>query len=70
MITVNFVTSGQQSKALSVAEGFSLKSLLSQEGHPTPDSVSLNGEPNPPMDHVLEDMDTVFVTRSNKGGRN
>lgn len=69
-INVSLISSGQAARNVSVAEGFSLQSLLAQEGFNNPESVTLNGVPTTDMAQTLNAADSIFVTRSNKGGRN
>lgn len=68
MINVSIIVSGQTPKNLAVADGFSLSSLLAQEGFGEVTKVTFNGVPTEDLTQTLTAGDSVFVTRSNKGG--
>lgn len=69
MINVSLILSGQTAQNLSVAEGTTIQALLTQQGIQNVESITYNGMPNTPTSQVLTEGSSIFVTRSNKGGR-
>lgn len=69
MINISLIASGQPARNVSVPTNFSLTSLLAQEGFSNSESVTLNGVPTSDLNQSLNADDSIFVTRSNKGGR-
>ena len=69
MMNISLTLSGNPSQNLSVPVGYSLSSLLAEQGF-TPDQdkdVTLNGIPTTDYLQTLSANDSVFITRANKG---
>jgi len=67
-MNVSLIVSGMPARQVAVAD-LTLQSLLDQEGFSGTSSVTHNGVPTSNFDVTLAENDSIFITRSNKGGR-